>query len=92
VGVPRARLQLAHTSPGDLYLFGKVFDVAPDGSAELIHRLVSPVRVPAGAVGEPVELNLIGFAHRFDAGHRVRWCWPRPTWPTGTTRRPTSSP
>jgi ABC-2 type transport system ATP-binding protein len=72
VGVPRATLRLSHTAPGDLFLFGKVFDVAPDGSAELIHRLVSPVRVPAEAVDEPVTMNLIGFAHRFEAGHSVR--------------------
>ena len=72
VGVPRATLRLSHTSPGDLYLFGKVFDVAPDGTTELVHRLVSPVRVPADAVEEPVEMNLVGFAHRFPAGHSVR--------------------
>jgi hypothetical protein len=72
VGVPRARLRLSHTSPTDLFLFGKVYDVAPDGSAELIHRMVAPVRVPTSALGEPVDLNLIGFAHRFEAGHAVR--------------------
>ena len=72
VGVPRARLPLSHTAPTDLYLFGKVYDVAPDGSAELLARMVSPVRVPSAALGEPVDLNLIGFAHRFEAGHRVR--------------------
>lgn len=72
VGVPQATLRLAHTSPGDLYLFGKVFDVAPDGSAELIHRMVAPVRVPAAATDEPVTMNLIGFAHRFATGHSAR--------------------
>ena len=72
VGVPRATLRLSHAGPGDLVLFGKVLDVAPDGSTTLIKRLIAPVRVPAAAVGEPVVFNLAGFAHRFDAGHSVR--------------------
>jgi hypothetical protein len=72
VGVPRARLTLSHTSPGDLFLFGKVYDVAPDSTAELVHRMVAPVRVPADAVDEPVDVALVGFAHRFEAGHAVR--------------------
>lgn len=72
VGVPRARLQLAHVAPTDLILFAKVYDVAPDGSTELIQRMVAPVRVPSSALAEPVDVNLIGFAHRFEAGHAVR--------------------
>jgi hypothetical protein len=73
VGVPTARLQLAHTAPTDLVLFAKVYDVAPSGAATLVHRMVSPVRVPSSALGQPVDLNLVGFAHRFPAGHRVRF-------------------
>ncbi len=72
VGVPSAHLLLSHTNGSDLVLFGKVYDVAPDGTAELVHRLIAPVRVPAAAVAAPVDLKLIGFAHRFEAGHRVR--------------------
>lgn len=72
VGVPRARLTLSHQSPGDLFLFGKVYDVAPDGTSELVHRMVAPVRVPADAVDEPIDVALNGFAHRFPAGHAVR--------------------
>jgi ABC-2 type transport system ATP-binding protein len=72
VGVPSAVLRLAHSVPGDLVFFGKVYDVAPDGSAVLIHRLVAPVRVPAAAVGETVRIKLLGFAHRFAPGHAVR--------------------
>ena len=30
------------------------------------------MRVPAAAVGQPVDIKLAGFAHRFAAGHRVR--------------------
>lgn len=72
VGIPQATLRLTHTAPTDLVLFGKMYDVAPDGTAELIHRLISPVRVPAAAVDEPVTMNLLGFAHRFEAGHSAR--------------------
>ncbi len=72
VGVPSARLRLSHLAPADLVFFGKVYDVAPDGSATLIKRLIAPVRVPAGEVAKPVELKLLGFAHRFAKGHAVR--------------------
>ena len=72
VGVPRATLRLSHVAPTDLTLFGKVYDVAPDGTATLIHRLSSPIRVPTADLAQPVTFNLLGFAHRFDAGHRVR--------------------
>lgn len=72
VGIPRAHLNLTHVNGQDLVFFGKVFDVAPDGTAELIHRLISPVRVPAADVGQPNDIHLIGFAHRFEAGHSVR--------------------
>ncbi|QIK66496.1 CocE/NonD family hydrolase [Nocardioides sp. HDW12B] len=76
VGVPAARLRVSHTNGQDLVLFAKVYDVAPDGGTELIHRLIAPVRVPAGSVDaaepSPVRLKLAGFAHRFGAGHRVR--------------------
>ena len=72
VGVPSARLRLSHLSGGDLVLFGKVYDMAPDGSATLIHRLIAPARIPGDALGAPVELKLLGFAHRFAAGHAVR--------------------
>ena len=72
VGVPSARLRLSHTAPTDLVFFGKVYDVAPDGSATLIERLIAPVRVPAGELDTPVDLKLLGFAHRFARGHAVR--------------------
>lgn len=72
VGVPSALLRLSHLNGRDLVLFGKVYDVAPDGSATLIHRLVAPVRIPDAALGAPVQIKLLGFAHRFAAGHAVR--------------------
>lgn len=72
VGIPSATLRLTNSNGLDAVFFVKVFDVAPDGSTELIHRLVTPVRVPKGAVGKPVHVRLLGFAHRFAKGHRVR--------------------
>ena len=72
VGVPQVRLRLAHTAPTDLVLFAKVWDVAPDGSATLIHRLAAPARIPSAALDRPVRVKLLGFAHRFARGHAVR--------------------
>jgi len=72
VGVPSAHLVLKHTATTDLVLFGKVYDVDAAGTATLIHRLIAPVRVPAAEVGQPVDLKLLGFAHRFAEGHRAR--------------------
>jgi predicted acyl esterase len=73
VGVPRAHLRLTHANAGqDLVVFAKTYDVAPDGSAELIHRLIAPVRVTNAQLDRPVDLALAGFAHRFAKGHAVR--------------------
>jgi ABC-2 type transport system ATP-binding protein len=72
VGVPSARLRITNSNGQDMVFFAKVYDVAPGGGATLIHRLVAPVRVPASAVGDPVRIKLLGFAHRFGKGHRVR--------------------
>lgn len=54
---------------GMALLFAKVYDVAPDGSVDLVHRLVAPARVPD--VTRPVRVTLPGMAHRFAAGHRI---------------------
>jgi ABC-2 type transport system ATP-binding protein len=72
VGVPSARLLISNSNGRDMVFFAKVYDVAPGGDKELIHRLIAPVRVPAGAVGQPVRLKLAGFVHRFAAGHSVQ--------------------
>jgi predicted acyl esterase len=72
VGIPKASLLITNTNAQDMVFFAKVYDVAPDGTETLIRRLISPVRVPAAAVGEPVRMRLAGFAHRFGKGHRVR--------------------
>ena len=55
---------------GHLVLFAKLYDVAPDGSIELQHRLISPVRV--ADVAEPVRIELPGVVQRIRAGHSIR--------------------
>ena len=78
VGVPRLRLHLssdvaeqtqAAGPAGQLLLFAKIYDIAPDGTATLVNRLVSPARVPD--VREPVDIELPGVVHRYEAGHRI---------------------
>jgi ABC-2 type transport system ATP-binding protein len=79
VGSPRLTLHLdapvaaqsqAGGPGGQLVLFAKVYDVAPDGTPTLKNRLVSPVRV--GDVTEPVRVELPGIVHRVRKGHRIQ--------------------
>jgi ABC-2 type transport system ATP-binding protein len=76
VGVPSLSLRLSaplnvvNDPAAQPTLFAKLFDVAPDGSLELIRRLVAPVRV--ASTSTPVRLYLPGLVHRFDTGHRLR--------------------
>ena len=79
VGVPRLDLRISAPTAvltsglgpaGQLVLFPKLYDVAPDGSASLIHQLVAPVRVADPT--RPVTVTLPGIVHRFAPGHRVR--------------------
>lgn len=71
VGIPTLTVRLAHTAPTDLVLYVKAYDVGPDG-AELIHRLIAPARIPSAALAQPVQIKLLGFAHRFAAAHHLR--------------------
>jgi predicted acyl esterase len=79
VGAPRLTLRLnaptaAVTSAlgpaGQLVLFPKLYDVAPDGSASLINQLVAPVRVADPT--RPVDVTMPAIVHRFAPGHQVR--------------------
>lgn len=73
VGIPRLRVTLENTNTRDLVLFVKVYDAEVFGVARtLVHRLITPVRIPADRVGKPVTISLAGFAHRFAAGHHVQ--------------------
>jgi dienelactone hydrolase len=55
---------------GQLVLFVKVEDVAPDGTASLIHGLEAPVRIPD--VGTTIKVTLPAIVHQFAAGHSIR--------------------
>jgi putative CocE/NonD family hydrolase len=79
VGAPVVKLHLsapvaagtqAAGPSGQLVLFAKVYDVAPDGTKVLKNRLISPQRV--ADVTKPVTLRLPGIVHRFATGHRIQ--------------------
>lgn len=79
VGSPRLKLHLDSPTAslseeggpaGKLILFAKIYDVAPDDSVELQHRLISPVRV--ADVDKPVHVELPGVVQRIPEGHRIR--------------------
>ena len=55
---------------GQLVLFTKVYDVAPDGTESLIHSLIAPVRIADPS--NPIHITLPAIVHRFAAGHAVR--------------------
>ena len=47
-----------------------MYDVAPDGTQTLVHKLISPVRV--ADVTQPVHIELPAIVHRVEPGHRIR--------------------
>ena len=55
---------------GALQVFAKMYDVAPDGTQTLVHKLISPVRV--ADVTQSVHIELPGIVHRVEVGHRIR--------------------
>jgi predicted acyl esterase len=81
VGAPRAtlkvvspqteRVQNSDDAADKLVLFAKLYDVAPDGTKTLVHRLVAPVRVPD--VTKSFTVTLPGIVHRYEAGHRLQF-------------------
>ncbi|MFF5496578.1 CocE/NonD family hydrolase [Streptomyces aquilus] len=81
VGAPKAtlkvvspkaeRTQHSGNAADKLVLFAKLYDVAPDGTQTLVHRLVAPVRVPD--VTRSFTVTLPGIVHRYEQGHRLRF-------------------
>jgi predicted acyl esterase len=55
---------------GQLVLFAKVYDVAPNGSESLVHNLIAPIRV--ADPNKPLHITLPAIVHRFATGHAVR--------------------
>lgn len=72
IGIPRLTIRLGSAS-GELVVFVKLFDVAPDGRETMIPRDVAAVRL-TGAGGEPADrtIDLRGVAHTVRAGHRLK--------------------
>ena len=67
---PEAATSQTAGPSGQLILFAKIYDVAPDGTQTLTNRLISPVRV--ADVNKPVEVALPGVVQQFPTGHRIR--------------------
>ena len=75
VGIPTVTLNLSSLVPAGIdplsapAVFVKLYDVAPDGSVDLPHRVVSPARLLD--LSKPVTLTLPGVVHRYAKGHRI---------------------
>ncbi|MFD4027494.1 alpha/beta fold hydrolase [Streptomyces sp. NPDC058576] len=72
-GTPTAKVTVKADGDRDAVLFGKVYDVSPDGRQQVLpHQLVAPYRITPDQQGKPIELALPAVDHEFDAGHRLR--------------------
>ncbi|MFK0257784.1 CocE/NonD family hydrolase [Streptomyces sp. NPDC090445] len=73
-GTPTVTLTVRSTAAdGAAVLFGKVYDVGPDGRQQVLpHQLVAPLRVEDAGQGRTVELRLPAVDHAVQAGHRLR--------------------
>ncbi|MFD5509642.1 alpha/beta fold hydrolase [Streptomyces sp. NPDC127051] len=73
-GTPTVTLNVRSTAAdGSAVLFGKVYDVGPDGRQQVLpSQLVAPVRVENAQQGATVELRLPAVDHAVEAGHRLR--------------------
>ncbi|AEW97342.1 MULTISPECIES: alpha/beta fold hydrolase [Streptomycetaceae] len=80
-GSPQVRITVGSDAPdGEAVLFGKVYDVGPDGRASLPHQLAAPLRVTGAGPGgsgngegaRTVTVTLPAVDHSFAAGHRLR--------------------
>ncbi|GAA4919285.1 alpha/beta fold hydrolase [Streptomyces coeruleoprunus] len=71
-GSPTVRVKVTSDS-GTAVLFGKVYDVGPDGRQQVLPaQLVAPVRVDGARGGKDVALTLPAIDHEVEAGHRLR--------------------
>ncbi|MFE7132164.1 alpha/beta fold hydrolase [Streptomyces sp. NPDC057638] len=71
-GSPTVRLRVG-SSTGEAVLFGKVYDVGPDGREQILPaQLVAPIRVEDAQRSTTVTVTLPAVDHQVDAGHRLR--------------------
>ncbi|MEU2827755.1 alpha/beta fold hydrolase [Streptomyces lavendulae] len=73
-GTPTLTLNVRSTAAdGAAVLFGKVYDVGPDGRQQVLPgQLVAPVRVEDAGQGRSVALRLPAIDHSVQPGHRLR--------------------
>ncbi|WP_405526601.1 alpha/beta fold hydrolase [Streptomyces avidinii] len=73
-GTPTLTLKVRSTAAdGSAVLFGKVYDVGPDGRQQVLpSQLVAPVLVENAQQGTTVRLTLPAIDHNAPAGHRLR--------------------
>ncbi|MGW4914225.1 CocE/NonD family hydrolase [Streptomyces sp. NPDC004270] len=71
-GSPTATVHITSTSD-DAVLFGKVYDVGPDGTQQVLpSQLVTPIRVEGARSGKDVTITLPAIDHEVQKGHRLR--------------------
>ncbi|WP_030993098.1 CocE/NonD family hydrolase [Streptomyces sp. NRRL WC-3744] len=71
-GTPTATVHITSTRD-DAVLFGKVYDVGPDGTREVLPaQLVAPFRVTGAKTGKDVTVTLPAIDHEVQKGHRLR--------------------
>ncbi|AKJ13071.1 ABC transporter ATP-binding protein [Streptomyces incarnatus] len=71
-GTPTATVHITSTS-ADAVLFGKVYDVGPGGTQQVLPaQLVAPFRVTGARAGKDVAVTLPAIDHKVQKGHRLR--------------------
>ncbi|MEV6998731.1 CocE/NonD family hydrolase [Streptomyces sp. NPDC093982] len=71
-GSPTATVHVRSTSE-DAVLFGKVYDVGPDGTRQVLpSQLVTPLRVEGAKSGKDVTVTLPAIDHDIEKGHSLR--------------------
>ncbi|MFE9921035.1 alpha/beta fold hydrolase [Streptomyces sp. NPDC005774] len=71
-GSPTATVHVKSTGD-DAVLFGKVYDVGPDGRQQVLpSQLVTPVRVEDAKAGKDVTVTFPAVDHEVRQGHRLR--------------------
>ncbi|MFF1638366.1 alpha/beta fold hydrolase [Streptomyces sp. NPDC058246] len=71
-GSPKVTVHVT-SSTDDAVLFGKVYDVGPGGTQQVLpSQLVTPVRVPGAKAGKDVTITLPAIDHEVQKGHRLK--------------------
>lgn len=71
-GSPTVTVHVKSTSD-DAVLFGKVYDVGPGGTQQVLpSQLVTPLRVEDAKAGKDVTITLPAIDHDVEQGHRLR--------------------